>query len=238
MRYLNEISAFIAGIIVAAALFHAPTDLSTPFQGTRSASTNIAAVSNTGEGSLGAVNVKVSPVDGSVLLNADPFIETDTQVSAKTAKQVAEIYTNDSLVNKDITYSFRINGEYVGGPSAGAAMTFATIAATENRTVPEDIAVTGTVMRDGTIGKVGGVLEKAEAAGENDLETFYVPDGQAKVTYYVRTTERDVLYPGLYTTDVEYVPRTFSINNYTRRKFNMSTREVSTIDELYTDVFE
>lgn len=126
---------------------------------------------------MGETNVKISPGYGSTLLNADPFIEADTQVSSKTANIVAQDFTEDTLNNKDTTYSFRIDGNYVGGPSAGAAMTLATVAAIENRSVPQDIAVTGTIRSDGSIGRVGGILEKAEAAGRNGLETFYIPEG-------------------------------------------------------------
>ncbi len=237
MEYFNELTAFAAGIVLASVLIAPTPSLDRPFDGTREASANIAAVSSVGTGSLGAVNVKVGPGDGSVLLNADPFIETDTQVSAKTAKKVAEEVTGETLEGKDVTYRFQINGEYVGGPSAGAAMTLATIAATENRTVPEDVAVTGTIRADGTIGRVGGIIEKAEAAGRNDLETFYVPDGQANITYYTQKIDREVIYPGLYTSEVEYEQRTFSVNNYTQSEYNMTTREVSNIEELYSDAW-
>lgn len=237
MKYFTELTAFAAGLILASILMTPLPSLDTAFTGTRTASTHIVAVSSTGGGSLGAVNVKVSPGDGSVLLNADPFIQTDTQVSAKTAMQVAEGFTNHSLANKDLTYGFRINGEYVGGPSAGAAMTLATISAVENRSVPEEVAVTGTIRADGTIGRVGGILEKAEASGRKDLETFYVPEGQSEITYYERRVTRDTLYPGLYTPDVEYIPKTFSVNNYTQRKYNMTTEEVSDIEALYSRVW-
>ena len=151
---------------------------------------------------------------------------------------MAQDFTGDTLNNKDITYSFRIDGNYVGGPSAGAAMTLATIAAIENRSVPQDIAVTGTVRSDGSIGRVGGILEKAEAAGQNNLKTFYIPEGQEQITYYTQRMDREVIYPGVYTPEVEYVQRTFSVNNYTQSEYNMTTKEVSNIDELYTDVFE
>lgn len=236
MKYFTELSAFAAGIILASVLTGSTPTIDKPFDGSRSASTRIAAVSSQGNGSLGEVNVKVGPGEGSVLLNADPFIETDTQVSAKTARKVAQEFTGETLANMDTTYRFRIDGEYVGGPSAGTAMALATIAAIENRSIPENIAVTGTIREDGTVGRVGGILEKAEAAGRNDLEKFYVPQGQSNITYYTKTLERRVLYPGLYTTDTGYEEKTFSVNNYTQKRYNMSTEEVKDIQELYTEV--
>jgi predicted S18 family serine protease len=238
MEYFSELTAFTAGLLFASILIAPTPTFETAFSGTRTATTNIAAVSSQGNGALGETHAKIGPGDGSTLLNADPFIETDTQASAKTAKIVAQKFTDDTLDNKDITYSFRIDGNYVGGPSAGAAMTLATIAAIENRSVPQDIAVTGTIRSDGSIGRVGGILEKAEAAGQNNLETFYIPEGQEQITYYTQRMDREVIYPGVYTPEVEYVQRTFSVNNYTRSEYNMTTKEVSDIQEFYTDVFE
>lgn len=238
MKYFTELTAFAAGIILASLMMAPAPSLQTAFEGTRTSDAKITAVSNQGTGSLGSVNVKISPGDGSTLLDADPFIETDTQISAKTSKKIAEMFTNDTLSNKDITYRFSIDGEYVGGSSAGAAMTLATIAAIENRTVPNNIAVTGTIMRDGTIGRVGGILEKAQAAGRNDLDMFYVPEGQSTIVYYTRDVEREEFYPGVYSTDVEYEEKVFSVNNYTQERYNMTTEEVGNIRKLYTEVFE
>jgi uncharacterized protein len=238
MEYFSELSAFAAGMILASILIAPTPTFETAFSGTRTATANIAAVSSQGKGALGETRVKISPGDGSTLLNADPFIETDTQVSAKTAKMVAQDFTEDKLNNKDITYSFKIDGNYVGGPSAGAAMTLATIAAIENRSVPQNVAVTGTIRSDGSIGRIGGIIEKAEASGRNGLETFYIPEGQQQITYYTQRMDREVIYPGVYTPEVEYVQRTFSVNNYTQSKYNLTTREVSNISELYTDVFD
>jgi uncharacterized protein len=135
-----------------------------------------------------------------------------------------------------VTYRFDIEGSFVGGPSAGAAMTIATIAAIENTSVRNDTAITGTVMPDGTIGRVGGILEKAEAAGERGLETFYVPEGQAIRIYYDRKIVEKEIAPGIVTESVEYVPRKFSINRYTQNKYNMTTEEASNVREIYEDM--
>jgi len=88
MKYFTELAAFAAGIILASIMMAPAPSFQTAFDGTRSAESNIAAVSNQGVGSLGSVNVKISPGEGSTLLNADAFIQTDTQVSAKTSRRV------------------------------------------------------------------------------------------------------------------------------------------------------
>jgi Archaeal serine proteases len=117
-------------------------------------------------------------------------------------------------------------------------MTLATIAAIENKSVPQNIAVTGTIRSDGSIGRVGGIIKKAEAAGRNGLETFYIPDGQEKITYYTQRIDREPVYPGVYSPEVEYVQRKFSVNKYTQSEYNMTTREVSGISKLYSEVYE
>lgn len=238
MRYLNEFTAFAAGIIITLAVLNAPASLGSEFKGSRTASANVVAVSESGEGVIGEVKVRIEPGNGDVLIEADPFVKTDTQISASKALKVAETATEKRLEHKDVTYSFNIDSKVVGGPSAGAAMTLATIAAIKNVTVPEKVAVTGTITENGLIGQVGGVVEKAAAAGQAGVKKFFVPHGQSTKTYYDREITTDTLYPGLVTRDVEYVRQTFSISNYTRENFNMTTEEVSNIQELYRETLE
>jgi uncharacterized protein len=237
---LDVILAFGAGVLLTLLFLNLqpPTLQEEAFDGTREAETYIVAVSNQGEGALGKARVRIAPGDGSLLLNTDPFIETDTQLSARTAKAVAEELTGDDLRAKDVTYSFDIDGSFVGGPSAGAAMTIATISAIEDRTVDEKTAVTGTITREGRIGRVGGILEKAEAAGERGLDKFYVPEGQASITYFERQIVEEEVAPGLFTETVEYMPQKFSVDGYTERRYNMSTEEVSDIEELSEEMIE
>lgn len=237
---LDVALAFASGVLVTLLLVNlqAPDFTEETFEGTRNAETYIAAVSSQGDGAIGKAKARISPGDGSLLLNTDPFIETDTQLSARTAKAVAEEFTGEDLSSKDITYSFELDGSFVGEPSAGAAMTIATIAAIEDKPVDEKTAVTGTITREGRIGRVGGILEKAEAAGRRGLENFYVPEDQASITYYERQVVEEEVAPGLITENVEYVPQEFSVNRYTERRYNMSTEEVSDIEELAEEMVE
>ena len=48
----------------------------------------------------------------------------------------------------------------IGGPSAGAAIAVATVAAIEGKNVSKDAVITGTIEEGGYIGEVGGVFEK------------------------------------------------------------------------------
>ena len=108
---------------------------------------------------------------------------TDTQQSIQTARDVALKITNVDMDNYDIAYSISSDASVVGGPSAGAAQTIATVAALENKTLNDDIVITGTIEPDGSIGEVGGVLEKANAAKDIGADIFLVPLGQSQETY-------------------------------------------------------
>jgi predicted S18 family serine protease len=237
LDYRREALAFAAGLLLAAVMFSSPLDAPERFSGTANASANIVAVSSAGEGTISEVNVRIVPGDGEVLLETNPFIGADTQLSAETAKEVAERITGTTLKDKNVVYDFDIEGSYLGGTSAGAAMTLATVAALEEEEIPREVEVTGTVRPDGRIGRVGDVLEKTYTAGENSIEDFYVPRGQGNLTMYRRVVEKDVFYPGLLATkDVKYRPFTVSLDNISQEKYGMQVHEAWSIEELYTSI--
>lgn len=72
------------------------------------------------------------------------------------------------------TIHFETTG-YVDGPSAGGVLCLAVMSAIEGRMFPDDFAMTGTIMADGTIGAVGGVAEKIRAAGRAGLKRVCIP---------------------------------------------------------------
>ncbi len=226
---LSHVALFLVGFLAAST--DVP-ELDTTIEGSRSATANIAATTQDGEGAIGEASVDIEPGAGRVLLDTNPFIETDTQLSIKTAKRIAEEEVGVSLQNKNVIYSFSINGEYVGGPSAGAAMTLATIAAIdEDWELKDGIVTTGTIEEDGSIGRVGGVPEKAFAAGESGADIFIVPRGQETFTYYREVVERQRSPLGFIYEDTRYVPETISLNNITQERFGMKTVEASNIEE-------
>ena len=127
-------------------------------------------------------------------------------------------------------YSFDIEGQVLGGPSAGAAMTIATIAAIEGKEVRGDVAITGTIEQDGSVGFVGGIVEKMEAAAQKGVKLFLVPKGQAKLTTYERVVEEQ-RRGGFVFQRVRYVPKTIDLNEYAKSELGIEVREVATISE-------
>jgi PDZ domain-containing protein len=65
----------------------------------------------------------------------------------------------------------------VGGPSAGLAFTLGIIDALTpgDLTGGDDVAVTGTISSDGTVGPVGGTGQKAAAVRNKGIKLFLVP---------------------------------------------------------------
>ena len=142
-----------------------------------------------------AMNIKVDIKDGTglVLVNTQTPTGVDFQTSAKTAVQVAQKYTNSDLSNKDIIFSISAQNENelqaVDGPSAGMAMTVLLVLEIQGKPINDQILLTGTIQPDGTIGPVGGVPQKAEAAGKHGAKIFIVPKGES-TTFVQECTEK------------------------------------------------
>ena len=77
----------------------------------------------------------------------------------------------------DYEFSFDVAGR-IDGPSAGALMTVAVLAALHGDTVNPAVTMTGTINPDGTIGPVGGIPHKLEGAAAAGKTTVLVPGGQ------------------------------------------------------------
>lgn len=141
------------------------------------------------------MNIKVDIKDGTglVLVNTETPTGVDFQTSAKTAVRIAEKYTGVNLSNKDIIFSISSKNESelqaVDGPSAGMAMTVLLTIEIQNISIGDDVLLTGTIQEDGSIGPVGGVPQKAEAAAKFGAKTFIVPKGQA-TTFVQECTEK------------------------------------------------
>jgi Lon-like protease len=88
-----------------------------------------------------------------------------------------------TVVQVVLAYDFPIDVQIdtgdVGGPSAGLAFTLALMddLTPGDLTGGHNIAATGTISGDGTVGPVGGTGQKAAAVREKDVELFLVPRG-------------------------------------------------------------
>ncbi len=190
----------------------------------------VVAVSRDREGTIGSVEVEVLPGNNNVLINTNPFLGTNLQYSMNTAVAVAKQQAEEGF-QSDYVFNFEAgNAQLVGGGSAGAASTIAVIAALKDAPLKDSAVITGTISPDGTIGRVGGVLQKAKAAGEAGYDHFLVPEGQSTIKYYERVVERDEGF-GFDIFNTRYVPKTIDLKQKAQEEWNMSVVEVRNIEE-------
>ena len=197
-----------------------------------------------GEQTFGVVctlGVKVMPGSGGLYVDIDPtLVGFDFQEACRTAVRVAcqraGLQLDDDGVGiKGLDLFFRVVGpgeevvvQAVDGPSAGAATAVAVLAALENRRIKPDVYITGTIQENGSIGEVGGVYYKTEAAAKRGAKLMLVPKGQSKVLMWKPVTRRIGWF--VWTT---YEPVEIDLNKWSQEQgWGIEVREVSTIEEV------
>ncbi len=183
------------------------------------------------EGVSMRVHVELRKGEGRLLINTQPRIGMDLQTSGKTATIVAENFTGISLRKTDVILTVIADEDVqiVDGPSAGAAITTAIIAAIANKAINQSVYITGTINPDCSIGPVGGILEKSIAASENDAKIFLVPKGQGIITIY-RYEERTP-FPGF--TIMTPKPERIRLDDYLEKNgYELEIIEVESITQV------
>ena len=150
------------------------------------------AVASTDNGYIGVISTITVTIqsngNGRVFVDTLPLTQVDMQGSARLAVKVAStLVENDKNSNIDpsnFDYFFvvRTNSPVIGGPSAGAIMTVATVALLENWTLDDKTIMTGMINPDGSIGPIGGIPQKIDAAASVGAERFLIPKGQGTYT--------------------------------------------------------
>ena len=134
--------------------------------------TNVTLVVNQGTG-------KITVNNGSAL------VALDTLQSIQTAVAYATGYLNVSPSRYNFDFIIGNNDSNVSGPSAGLAMTLLTLSGLEQRPLFSNFTVTGTISSDGSVGAIGGVFDKVQAAKSTGSRFILVP--------YVNNTTSDYL---------------------------------------------
>lgn len=196
---------------------------------------NVVAVDSNSNGILGKVRVKITPGEGNILINTNPFLEPDTQYSASIAAFVASNITNINLKNKNVIYDFDIPGQVLGGLSAGVSLTLATISALENKSL-KNIGITGTINIDGSIGKVEGILEKGEAVISNNLSLFLIPNGQSIFQYY-EPIKSERYNDKTRIISIKYVLKEVNLTEHFKDNYNLTVIEIGNIQDAMKYAF-
>ena len=114
----------------------------------------------------------------------DGEMTVEVELSAATDGSGRTIIGFQPFDTREVELPFQVDIETnrIGGPSAGLAFTLALIdELTEGELAcGEQIAVTGTISLDGTVGPIGGLAQKASAVQQNGVTTFIVPAAQVE----------------------------------------------------------
>ena len=161
----------------------ASSPYTTNYKFIRSVKLPVVAVASNGKGVVSELVVSVAyPGSGEVFFSAEPLTMLDSQASARIAVLVATALLGIDYRMYDFFIMINSSSLIIGGPSAGAAMTIGVLAALTNTSIRDDVAITGMINPDGTIGPVGGIPEKLEAAARAGYKIFLIPAGQS-ITY-------------------------------------------------------
>jgi hypothetical protein len=180
-------------------------------------------------GSMMNISVEIRPGQGRILVQTTPLMGIVFQDAANTAVHVAQNWTGMSLAGSDVIFSIEAEHQIstVDGPSAGALMTLVVISAMENQPVDPAVTLTGTIDKEGRVGAIGGVIEKATAAKESGKTTFLLPRENSEFVQYTRKTTS---YGGFVL--VERVPERISSQDYIEKNIGIRVVIVDTISDV------
>ena len=111
-------------------------------------------------------------------------IEVEVELTASPddpARTIVGFFPFDTA-RVELPFELSIDTASIGGPSAGLAFTLTLIdELTEGElTGGGDVAVTGTISLDGTVGAIGGLRQKASAVAQTGVDVFIVPAAQGE----------------------------------------------------------
>jgi uncharacterized protein len=130
------------------------------------------------------------PGSGHVYVETFPLAEIDLQASTRVAAIIASTVANVSFWSCNFYASIRSDSPIVGGPSASGVTAVAFAAALLRLPINESVVMTGMIMPDGSIGPVGGVYYKLQAAISRGARMFLVPYGQTTDIVYTVVAQR------------------------------------------------
>ena len=195
------------------------------------------AVASTDEGYVGVMSTITITIQsngsGKVFVDTLPLTQVDMQGSARLAVKVASaLVKNDA--NCSINPSFfdyffvvRTDAPVIGGPSAGGIMTVATVSLLENWPLDEHTVMTGMINPDGSIGPIGGIPYKVDAAYAVGAKRFLIPKGQGT---YLETIQETATNNGWTQTQIKTVTR--NIEDYVVSKgYDIEVVEVEDVNQ-------
>ncbi|GAB6101290.1 CGP-CTERM sorting domain-containing protein [Thermococcus atlanticus] len=191
------------------------------------------AVSKTSTGELVGVAtdfvITVAPGTGHVYVETWPLAEVDMQASARLAAEVAGKVLGVDMSKYDVFIQIKADSPIIGGPSAGGTMTVGIIAALKGWKVNPKVMMTGMINPDGTIGPVGGILEKASAAHSVGATLFLIPEGQ-RIQMVQQTKKKEI--GGII--QITTTSKRVDVAKYAKERWGLEVKEIG---DIYDAVF-
>ncbi|MFZ3167154.1 MAG: S16 family serine protease [Candidatus Methanoperedens sp.] len=180
-------------------------------------------------GSMMNISVEIKPGKGRVLVDTKPLMGVVFQDAANTAAYTAQKKTGKDLSGSDIIFSIDATYEVpsVDGPSAGALMTLLVVGGLNNLELRKDMTMTGTIDKDGHVGEIGGVIEKAKAAKDSGKNLILLPKENSRLTQYIEKTRN---YFGI--TIIERVPETIDAKDYIEKNIGINVEYIDNLDDV------
>lgn len=173
-------------VIFAILLATTPVNSIVKYEYTRVLEIYAPAVSSSGRGVISKITIGIAyPGSGRVFFSALPYTEVDTQGAARVAAFIASVIARADFSSYDYYVLVESNTPIIGGPSAGALFAVGFTALLLDLHLNSSVTMTGMINPDGTIGPVGGLKEKLEAAASSGFKVFLVPSGQRIYSYPV-----------------------------------------------------
>ncbi len=178
-------------------------------------SLKVFAVAPDGKALSAELMLKIVPGNGQVWSSVSgPLVGTATQSTEKIAVKISKNYFADAD-KYDYFFLIKSNASVVDGPSAGSAMSLLVVSALQDRAIPKNVGLTGTITNTGEVGPVGGVFEKAKAAHEAKLDLFLIPRGESRQVVKLPEGVKNISLP-----------------EYALKEWGMKVVEVKNLDEV------
>jgi uncharacterized protein len=178
-------------------------------------------------GVIARLYIYTTPGKGNVFIATNPLAGMDTEATARIAFLVATYLAGVNTYSVDAYISFNTSSLMIEGPSAGVAMTVGILASLRGDHLRKDVIATGMVNPDGTVGPVGGLLAKLQAAARSGAKYFLIPAGQ-RYTYIIKVVKKQI-GPVVITKEERVPVDLFKVGE----KLGVKVVEVSTIREAY-----
>lgn len=134
-----------------------------------------AVILQTNNGTLTIISLNVTTGNGTVTVTGPLSVAQSTLNSSKAAAMVASSTLGKNYKDYNFSYHIFDSGANVSGPSAGTAMTLLALSSLSHKPLLNNFTVTGVINYNGTIGLIGGVYDKIEAAKAHNMKFMMVP---------------------------------------------------------------